>query len=144
MRKILHDLRDVYLLITLKLAQPLIVGVKKPHRSPCTLFSTNCRISEDYAALTFLSIVLLVAKRLRASARSRGSRAPLGADRQVRGFYRGHAGTSCGCLVHSQRGGRDTLLPPPRQSSRGLSLSHSHTPRPRGPPELQPPLLPPT
>src|SRR3546814_6375588 len=86
MRKILHDLRDVDRLITLKRAQPVIVGVKKPHRSPGTLVSTNCRISEDYAALTFLSIVLLVAKRLRASDRSRGSRAPLGADRQVRGF----------------------------------------------------------
>src|SRR3546814_18918841 len=86
MRKILHDLLYVDRLITLKRAQPVIVGVKKPHRSPGTLVSTNCRISEDYAALTFLSIVLLVAKRLRASARSRGSRAPLGADRQVRGF----------------------------------------------------------
>src|SRR3546814_15168111 len=86
MRKILRDHREFDRLITLKRSQPVIVGVKKPHRSPGTLVSTNCRISEDYAALTFLSIVLLVAKRLRASARSRGSRAPLGADRQVRGF----------------------------------------------------------
>src|SRR3546814_20320857 len=107
MRKILHDLRDVDRLITLKRAQPVIVGVKKPHRSPGTLVSTNCRISEDYAALTFLSIVLLVAKRLRASARSRGSSAPIGADRQSRGLQRRHAGQPCGCHVPSQRGGRE-------------------------------------